>query len=60
MTMTYHVTENVGKCRYVVSFHDGIKIHKDNSPFFDVRTFGNKRKLQKFESELKSSGYVKQ
>lgn len=55
---TFSVQQNIGKARHVVSFHDGVKVHKDNSPFFDVRTFGRKREMEKFVNGLKTAGYV--
>jgi hypothetical protein len=57
---TYYMQKNIGKCRYVISFHDGIKTHSDNSPFFDARIFSNKRNAQKFMRVLKSDGYMEQ
>lgn len=50
-------TQNVGKVRYVVSHHNGAKLHKDGSPFFDVATFQNKRKKARFVKGLLASGY---
>jgi hypothetical protein len=49
--------ENIGKSRYVISFHDGIKTHKDGSPFFDIHIESNKRGAHKFMKALKSEGY---
>lgn len=56
---TFNMLENVGKVRHVVSFHDGVKTHQDNSPFFDVRTFGRKRDANKFARALETDGYVR-
>jgi len=55
----FTVMQNVGKARHVVSFHDGVTVHGDNSPFFDMRIFGRKTDLVKFVKELESAGYVK-
>lgn len=55
---TFNTMENVGKVRHVVSFHDGVKTHKDNSPFFDVRTFSRKRDAQRLVRDLKKAGYT--
>ena len=55
---TYYMRENIGKCRYVISFHDGVKTHSDNSPFFDVHICSNKRSAQKFKRALKADGYI--
>lgn len=57
-TKTFNVMQNVGKCRYVVNFHDGLKTHKDGSPFFDVHIVSNKRALQRFVKGLKADGYA--
>lgn len=54
----FNVMQNVGKCRYVVNFHDGQKTHKDGSPFFDVHIISNKRALHRFVKGLKADGYV--
>lgn len=57
-TKSFNVRENIGKCRYVVNFHDGVKTHRDGTPFFDVHITGNKRALNKFVKGLKADGYV--
>ncbi len=56
---TYHLAENVGKSKHVVSFHNGEKKHKDGSRFFDVAIFSNKRKLERFTKTLQAEGYTK-
>jgi len=48
----------IGKAKYVVNFHDGIKKHNDGSDFFDIAIFKNKKKLNAFVAELKNKGYV--
>ena len=53
----YNISYNVGKVKYLVSFHDGIKVHKDNSPFYDIRCFKNKKKLNLFTKSLEKDGY---
>lgn len=55
---TFNVMENVGKCRYVINFHDGEKCHEDGSPFFDVHIVSNKRALQRFLKCLITDGYA--
>lgn len=57
-TKSYHIQENIGKSRYVVNFHDGVKTHRDGSPFFDVHIVSNKRTLIRFVKGLKADGYV--
>lgn len=54
----YRIMHNVGKCKYVISFHDGIKIHNDGSEFYDIRIFKNKLYLNKFVKELHTEGYI--
>lgn len=53
----YRLNFNIGKAKYLVSYHDGIKKHKDGSEFFDIQIFNNKQKLNLFISELKAMGY---
>ena len=59
-TMTskvYYTMQNIGKCRYVLNYHDGVKTHKDGSKFFDIHIFSNKKYLQKFINNLKKNNY---
>lgn len=58
MAPNYHEQENIGRCRYVVSYHDGAKTHADGSAFYDVAIFGNRRAKDRFVASLKRSGYV--
>lgn len=58
MANDYSVMHNVGKVKYLVSFHDGIKKHNDGSNFYDIATFKNKVKLNNFIKRLKSEGYT--
>jgi len=55
---TYSLQYNIGKAKYVVNHHDGVKTHPDGSPFFDIAIFHNKRKRDKFISDLKKQGYT--
>jgi hypothetical protein len=55
---TFSTQRNIGKARHVVNYHDGVKVHKDNSPFFDIAIFGRKTKADAFVKELKAAGYV--
>jgi hypothetical protein len=57
MTKNYYVMYGIGKCRYVVNFHDGEKTHTDGSEFYDVHIVSNKRELSGFVAELRASGY---
>ena len=53
----YYVQMNVGKAKYVLNFHDGVKTHEDGSKFYDVEIFSNKIKLNEFIKDLTEKGY---
>ena len=53
----YRMRDGVGRYKYTVSNHDGIKTHKDGSPFFDLSIFSNKRARDAFVRELRQQGY---
>jgi hypothetical protein len=53
----FNEMSNVGRVKYVVNHHDGVKQHPDGSPFFDVATFQNKRKKAAFVKGLLAKGY---
>ena len=57
MPKVFYVQNNIGRARYVVSFHDGITTNRDQSPFFDIRIFHNKKQLGNFVKSLISEGY---
>ena len=57
MNKEYYTMQNVGKCKYVVNYHDGVKLHKDGSKFFDINIFSNKKYLKKFINDLKKNNY---
>jgi hypothetical protein len=54
----YNVMMNVGCVRYLVSFHDGVKTHKDGSPFYDIACISSKVKMAQFIKSLVQQGYV--
>lgn len=54
---TYNTTNNVGKARYAVNFHDGKSTYKDGSPFYDIRIFNSKAKRDAFTESLEDQGY---
>ena len=58
MVKRFNVKYNVGKIKYLVSFHNGKKKHKDGSDFFDVACFKNKQKLNAFINDLLKQGYI--
>ena len=49
---------NIGKVKYVVNFHDGIKTHNDGSIFFDIRCFKNKIKMNDYIKSLLKENYL--
>jgi hypothetical protein len=53
----FYTQYGLGKVKYAVSFHDGVKTHKDGSPFYDIRLFSNKKELYKFEQKLLKENY---
>lgn len=53
----YKTMTNVGKVKYLVDYHDGIKTHPDGSTFFDIATFSAKDRMQKFIKDLEKDGY---
>ena len=54
---TYNIMLNIGHAKYVVNYHDGIKKHKDQGNFYDIKIFKNKKKMEAFIRELGSNGY---
>ena len=54
----YNIMHNVGRAKYVVSFHDGVKTHRDGSEFFDIAIFSNKKKMNDFIKDLQANGYI--
>jgi hypothetical protein len=55
---SYYIQHNVGKVKYLVSFHNGTSTHDDGSPFFDIRSFSNKKKLKSFTDGLEKDNYT--
>ena len=53
----FNLMYGVGKIKYLVNFHNGIKTHKDGSPFYDIKTFKNKKLLNAFIKTLKLKGF---
>lgn len=49
--------QGIGTAKYVLNFHDGVSTHKDGSPFYDVRIFSSKKKLDAFINKLLSDNY---
>jgi len=55
---TFNLMCNVGSSKYVVNYHNGMSTHKDGSPFFDIKIFKNKTKMNNFLLDLKAQGYT--
>jgi hypothetical protein len=53
----FSIQYGIGKAKYLVNHYDGIKKNKDGSEFFDIKIFKNKKSLNVFVGELRSSGY---
>ena len=53
----FYTQYNIGKAKYVVNYYDGFEKHKDGSPFFNIKIFKNKNKMNEFIEDLKSDGY---
>jgi hypothetical protein len=53
----FNETQNIGRAKYVVNYHNGEKTHGDGSPFFDIAIFSNKRKKSRFVRGLRREGY---
>lgn len=58
MAKNYYVRENVGKAKYLLNFHNGVKTHPDGSPFYDIEIFRNKKDLARAIKQLKAEGYA--
>lgn len=54
----FRVQYNVGKIKYLVSYHDGEKKYPDGSPFFDIKSFKKKKNLKEFMNQLSEDGYI--
>jgi len=54
----YSVQNKIGHSKYVVSYHNGVKKHKDGSEFYDISIFKNKKDLATFEGKLCHEGYI--
>jgi hypothetical protein len=57
---TFRTEYNIGRVKYAVSFHNGCSTHKDGSPFYDIRIFKNKKKMEAFIRDLRQIGYQEQ
>jgi hypothetical protein len=53
----YRIMYNVGKAKYVISAHDGVKKYPDGSPFYGIDIFKNKKDFNSAIKKLESQGY---
>lgn len=53
----FYTTDNIGKAKYTISYHDGISTHKDGSKFWGIMIFKNKRKYNLKIKEMIKEGY---
>lgn len=58
MKQKFYEMFNVGKVKYLVNYFNGNNFHNDGSPFFDIATFSNKKKKNKYINNLKREGYT--
>ncbi len=56
---TFNEMQDVGKSKYVVNYHDGVKVHRDGSPFFDIAIFSSRDKKDRFVRKLESLGFTR-
>jgi hypothetical protein len=56
----FKVNPGIGKAKYSISSHDGVKKHKDGSDFWDIEIFKNKVDLEKGIKNYSSKGFVKE
>lgn len=54
----FNLQFNIGKAKYVINYHDGVKTNKDGSQFYDIAIFKNKKKAKSFITDLKKKGYI--
>lgn len=57
MEKDYYIMYNVGKCKYLVNYHNGVSTHDDGSKFYDIALFSNKQKMNSFVKDLEKQGY---
>jgi hypothetical protein len=57
---SFYTMYNIGKSKYVINSNDGIKTHKDNSLFYDIEIFSNKKNFNTKIKQLLSNGYIEE
>jgi hypothetical protein len=56
----FNTKYGVGKSKYVVNYHDGVKKHKDGSDFFDIQIFKNQKDVDTFKKALLQKGFIEE
>ena len=54
----FYTTNNIGKVRYTVSYHDGVGTHRDGSPFYGIACCSNRKHRDAFLKQLRADGYA--
>lgn len=54
----FNTNYNIGKAKYVINTHDGVKKHNDGSMFFDIHIFKNKKDFLRCQKELEADGFL--
>ena len=57
MRKHFYESYNIGKSKYIINYHDGVKTHNDGSSFFDICIFKNIKKMKEFKKSLIKNGY---
>jgi hypothetical protein len=57
VSMKYNIQYNIGKVKYLVSWYEGVKKHKDGSEAWDVACFKSKVKMNQFISKFRKDQY---
>ena len=57
MSKRYNIMHGIGKAKYVINYHDGIKKHEDGSDFYDIKICKSMKEVAKFTCSLDSKGY---
>ena len=54
---TFRINPCIGKVKHSISFHDGMKLHKDGSKFHDIETFKTQKAKNSYAKNLLNEGY---
>lgn len=53
----FMVNSQIGVTKHSISFYNGVSTYDDNSEFWNLRIFKNKRDMKKFIKQLEDKGY---